>query len=52
VGIPLAPALAGVLLHRLVSFWLPIVPALALLPHGTRLRRDVNAPYAHADRRR
>jgi len=41
VGIPLAPALAGVLLHRLVSFWLPIVPALALLPHGTRLRRDV-----------
>jgi uncharacterized membrane protein YbhN (UPF0104 family) len=41
VGIPLAPALAGVLLHRLVSFWLPIVPALALLPHGTRLRRDL-----------
>jgi uncharacterized membrane protein YbhN (UPF0104 family) len=43
VGIPLAPALAGVLLHRLVSFWLPIVPALALLPHGTRLRRELNA---------
>jgi len=43
VGIPLAPALAGVLLHRLVSFWLPIVPALAVLPHGARLRRDVTA---------
>ena len=44
VGIPLAPALAGVLLYRLVSFWLPIVPALALLPYATRLRRDVEAP--------
>jgi uncharacterized membrane protein YbhN (UPF0104 family) len=43
VGVPLAPALAGVLLHRLVSFWLPIVPALAVLPHGTRLRRDLTA---------
>lgn len=41
VGVPLAAALAGVLLHRLVSFWLPIVPALALLPHGTRLRREL-----------
>lgn len=41
VGIPLAPALAGVLLHRLVSFWSPIVPALVLLPHGARLRREV-----------
>jgi uncharacterized membrane protein YbhN (UPF0104 family) len=43
VGIPLAPALAGVLVHRLVSFWLPIVPALALLPHGTRLRRELES---------
>lgn len=41
VGIPLAPALAGVLLHRLFSFWLPIVPALALLPDVKRLRRDL-----------
>jgi uncharacterized membrane protein YbhN (UPF0104 family) len=41
VGVPLAPALAAVLLHRLVSFWLPIVPALALLPHGARLRREL-----------
>jgi uncharacterized membrane protein YbhN (UPF0104 family) len=40
VGVPLAPALAGVLLHRLFSFWLPIVPALALLPDVKRLRRD------------
>jgi uncharacterized membrane protein YbhN (UPF0104 family) len=40
VGVPLAAALAGVLLHRLVSFWLPIVPALAVHPHATELRRD------------
>jgi uncharacterized membrane protein YbhN (UPF0104 family) len=43
VGIPLAPALAGVLLHRLVSFWLPIVPALAMLPYGARLRRELDS---------
>ena len=41
VGVPLAPAVAGVLLHRLVSFWLPLVPSLALHPYATRLRRDV-----------
>jgi uncharacterized membrane protein YbhN (UPF0104 family) len=41
VGVSLAPALAAVLLHRLVSFWLPLVPALALMPHGARLRRSV-----------
>jgi uncharacterized membrane protein YbhN (UPF0104 family) len=38
VGLPLAPALAGVLVYRLFNFWLPIVPALALLPSVTRLR--------------
>jgi hypothetical protein len=38
VGLPLAPALAGVLVYRLFNFWLPIVPALALLPSITRLR--------------
>jgi len=38
VGLPLAPALAGVLVYRLFNFWLPIVPALALLPSVRRLR--------------
>ena len=38
VGLPLAPALAGVLVYRLFNFWLPIVPALALLPSIKRLR--------------
>jgi uncharacterized membrane protein YbhN (UPF0104 family) len=37
IGLPLAPALAGVLVYRLFNFWLPIVPALALLPSATRL---------------
>ena len=50
VGIPLAPALAGVLLYRLVSFWLPLVPALALLPHGAQLRRDVERRDSAAER--
>jgi len=31
-------ALAGVVVYRLFNFWLPIVPALALLPGVTRLR--------------
>jgi uncharacterized membrane protein YbhN (UPF0104 family) len=39
VGLPLAPALAGVLVYRLFNFWLPIVPALALLPSGRQLHR-------------
>ena len=38
VGLPLAPALAGVLLYRLFNFWLPIVPALVFLPTVKRLR--------------
>jgi uncharacterized membrane protein YbhN (UPF0104 family) len=37
VGLPLAPALAGVLVYRLFNFWLPIVPALALLPSFRQL---------------
>lgn len=32
VGVALAPALLGVLAYRLFTFWLPIVPAVALLP--------------------
>ena len=43
VGVPLAPALAGVLLYRLFNFWLPIVPALAVLPSVRELRRAYEA---------
>ena len=40
VGLPLAPALLGVCVYRLFNFWLPIVPALAVLPTVKQLRRD------------
>jgi undecaprenyl-diphosphatase len=32
IGIPLAPALLSVFLFRIVTFWLPVLPALMLLP--------------------
>jgi len=39
VGVPLAPALAGVLVYRLFNFWLPMLPALAVLPSVRQLLR-------------
>lgn len=38
MGIRFVPALIGVLIYRLFNFWLPIVPALALLPAIRQLR--------------
>jgi uncharacterized membrane protein YbhN (UPF0104 family) len=32
VGLELAPALLGAVFYRIFTFWLPVVPALALLP--------------------
>ena len=40
VGMPLAPALMGVLMYRAFNFWLPIVPALAVLPAVKQLHAD------------
>lgn len=40
VGLPLAPALLGVVVYRLFNFWLPVLPALAVLPAVRRLRAD------------
>jgi uncharacterized protein (TIRG00374 family) len=37
VGVPLAPALLAALVYRFFTFWLPIVPALALIPSVGRL---------------
>ncbi len=39
VGVPLAPALLGVFVYRLITFWLPVLPALALLPSLRRLNQ-------------
>jgi uncharacterized membrane protein YbhN (UPF0104 family) len=41
VGVPLAPALLSVLVYRFFTFWLPILPALALLPTVKQLNREL-----------
>lgn len=41
VGLPLAEALLISVTYRGISFWLPIAPALALLPTAPRLSRDL-----------
>lgn len=43
VGVALAPALLGVLAYRLFTFWLPIVPAVALLPALRHLGAKLDA---------
>ena len=39
MGARLAPALVAVLIYRLFNFWLPIVPALVLIPTVRELRQ-------------
>jgi uncharacterized membrane protein YbhN (UPF0104 family) len=41
VGVPLAPALLGVLVYRFFTFWLPILPALFLLPTVKQLNEEL-----------
>lgn len=41
VGVELAPALLAVLLYRFFTFWLPLLPALALLPTVRQLNEDL-----------
>jgi uncharacterized membrane protein YbhN (UPF0104 family) len=40
VGFPFVRALLGVVVYRLFNLWLPIVPALAVLPPVDELRRN------------
>jgi uncharacterized membrane protein YbhN (UPF0104 family) len=40
MGVRFVPALIGVLVYRLFNFWLPIVPALILLPTIRELRAE------------
>jgi uncharacterized membrane protein YbhN (UPF0104 family) len=42
VGVPLAPALLGALVYRFFTFWLPILPALALFPTIGRLDAELD----------
>jgi uncharacterized membrane protein YbhN (UPF0104 family) len=48
MGLDFVPALGGVIIYRLFNFWLPIVPALFLIPAirdlRRRLRRAERAP--------
>ena len=39
-GFPFVRALLGVVVYRLFNLWLPIIPALAVLPDVDELRRD------------
>jgi uncharacterized membrane protein YbhN (UPF0104 family) len=40
VGFPFVRALLGVVVYRLFNLWLPIIPAVAVLPPVDELRRD------------
>jgi uncharacterized membrane protein YbhN (UPF0104 family) len=40
VGVPIASAALGVVVYRVFNFWLPILPALAVLPTVKELRRE------------
>ncbi|MGE5617353.1 MAG: lysylphosphatidylglycerol synthase transmembrane domain-containing protein [Candidatus Woesearchaeota archaeon] len=50
IGIPLATAVLAVLVYRLITFWLPIIPALALLPRIRRLHEALpSVPHTRRD---
>jgi uncharacterized membrane protein YbhN (UPF0104 family) len=51
VGVPLAPALLGVVTYRLFNFWLPVIPAFAALPAVRRMRQDFRRGERAFDRR-
>jgi uncharacterized membrane protein YbhN (UPF0104 family) len=49
VGVPLAPALLGTFAYRIFNFWLPILPALLVVPFLKQVRDelpDVAVPAA------
>jgi uncharacterized membrane protein YbhN (UPF0104 family) len=47
MGAQLVPTLVAVVIYRLFNFWLPIIPALALMPAV----RDLRARFQDVDRR-
>jgi uncharacterized membrane protein YbhN (UPF0104 family) len=50
VGIALAPALLAVFVYRIITFWLPVVPALLLLPAIRRLHDTLpSVPHTRPD---
>jgi uncharacterized protein (TIRG00374 family) len=49
IGVPYASAILAVLTYRIITFWLPIAPALALLPSIRRLH-DALPKIPHSQR--
>lgn len=50
VGVHLAPALLAALVYRVITFWLPTLPAVALLPSIGRLQRTLpSVPHTRPD---
>lgn len=50
VGVSLASALLGVFLYRVITFWLPVLPALALIPSMRRLNASLrHVPHTRPD---
>jgi uncharacterized protein (TIRG00374 family) len=50
VGVPLSPAIFAALVYRATNFWLPIVPALALLQQVPKLQEELpNVEHAEPD---
>ena len=41
VGVPLESALLAAVTYRVIAFWLPLIPTLALLPTIRRLDHDL-----------
>jgi len=49
VGFPFVRALLGVVVYRLFNLWLPILPALAVLPQVEELRRELEEAEQEAE---
>jgi uncharacterized membrane protein YbhN (UPF0104 family) len=49
VGFPFVRALLGVVVYRLFNLWLPMVPALAVLPAVDELRRELDDAEREAE---
>jgi uncharacterized membrane protein YbhN (UPF0104 family) len=48
VGFPFVRALLGVVVYRMFNLWLPMLPALAVLPAVNELRRELEQAEAEA----
>lgn len=50
IGVPFPSAILAVLTYRIITFWLPILPALALLPSIRRLHEKLpSIPHSQRD---